>query len=184
MKLIILRHGETDCNAKGIMQGKSNIPLNQNGIKQVSLLKEEFEKYDIDYVISSPLKRAVQTATLVSDKPLFLDDRLIERNLGLYEGKDISTYDSKKYGNIQNVCTDNGVEAITDVIDRTFDLLDEIVSLDKTILLVSHSAVLKVIPYYFEGLPQNNMVENYKLQNTEYRVFEIEKRKNNENISS
>ena len=184
MKLIILRHGETDYNAKGIMQGKTNTILNQNGINNALKIREELEKYNIDYVISSPLKRAVQTASIVCDKPMFLDDRLTERDLGLYEGKDISTYDSKKYGNIKNVCTENGVEAITDVIERTFDLLDEIVTLDKTVLLVSHSAVLKVVPYYFEGLPQDNMVENYKLQNTEYKVFEIEKRKINENISS
>lgn len=184
MKLIILRHGETDYNKKGIMQGRTNTVLNQNGIDSALKVKEEIEKYNIEYIISSPLKRAVQTASLVCDKPIFLDDRLIERNLGLFEGKEISSYDSKKYGNIKNVCTDDGVEAITDVIERTFELLDEIVTLDKTILLVSHSAVLKVIPYYFEGLPENNMSDCYKLNNTEYKVFNIEKRKINENISS
>lgn len=173
MKLIVLRHEKTDYNIEGKVQGLTDIPLNQMGIEACKILKKDLEKFHIDYVVSSPLKRARQTAIFVSDAPLFIDERLIERNLGLYEGKDKSIYDSSLYADIDLNSTQNGVESVRDVLERVFDFLDEIIKeKDKNILLVSHGGIIKFIPYYFSGLPKHGILNSYTIQNGEYFVFE------------
>ena len=64
-KLFIVRHGETDWNVKKLLQGKTDIELNENGIKQAEELIYKLDFNNIDIVISSPLKRAKQTATII-----------------------------------------------------------------------------------------------------------------------
>lgn len=173
MKIIALRHEKTDYNVENKVQGLTDIPLNEMGIESCKKLRSELEDFDIDYVISSPLKRARQTAMLVSDAPLFLDDRLIERNLGFYEGKDKSLYDSCFYADYDLNSTQNGVESVRDVLERVFDFLDEITkNNDKTILLVSHGGIIKYIPYYFSGLPKHGILNAYTIKNGEYFVLE------------
>ena len=173
MKIIVLRHEKTDYNIEGKVQGLIDIPLHKLGIASCQKLRDDLKKFSIDYVISSPLKRARQTATLVSDAPLFLDDRLIERNLGLYEGKDKSLYDSCLYADYDLNSTQNGVESVRDVLERIFDFLDEIVKdNDKTVLLVSHGGIIKFIPYYFSELPKHGILNAYTIDNGEYFVFE------------
>lgn len=58
MKLYIVRHGQTDWNAKGIMQGNTDTTLNQIGRKQAERIREELKDIPIDICISSPLGRA------------------------------------------------------------------------------------------------------------------------------
>lgn len=173
MKLIVLRHAMTDYNIKKKVQGLTDIPLCEEGIQSCIPIKKELEKFHIDFVISSPMKRAIQTAKLVCDAPLFLDERLIERNLGLYEGKDKTLYPSPFYADYNINSTKNGVESVRDVLERLFDFLDEITKNDgKNILLISHGGIIKYIPYYFTGLPKDGILDAYKIKNGEYFIFE------------
>lgn len=173
MKLIVLRHEMTDYNMANKVQGLTDIPLCDRGIQSCMSIRKKLEKFNIDFVVSSPLKRAIQTARLVCDAPLFLDERLIERNLGLYEGKDKSLYASSFYADYNINSTKNGVESVRDVLERVFDFLDEITKNDgKNILLVSHGGIIKYIPYYFSGLPKDGILDTYKIKNGEYFIFE------------
>ena len=96
MKITIVRHGETDYNKNNILQGRSNISLNDAGRRQCKRLKYKLKDEKFDICFSSPLVRAVETAMiLVGDRvEIKIDDRLIERNLGNYEGKEVTGYDS------------------------------------------------------------------------------------------
>jgi len=61
MKLYVVRHGQTDWNINGKIQGQKDIELNDTGILQARSLKEEFNKLDVDLIMCSPLKRAKRT---------------------------------------------------------------------------------------------------------------------------
>lgn len=91
-----LRHGETDWNSQQLMQGWTDIPLNDNGIAQAGKAAALIAEHPIDLVVSSSLSRAHRTAEIVNDalkKPLLLDERLKERSWGIFEGKHVSAFD-------------------------------------------------------------------------------------------
>ena len=91
--LYIIRHGKTDLNAKMLMQGRSDHPLNDAGLAQAEEAAGRFRGMGvrIDKVYSSPLIRAVQTAEAIApDADLVIDERLIEMDYGPYEGMDLN----------------------------------------------------------------------------------------------
>ena len=92
MKIWIARHGQTDLNYARRMQGRTDEPLNSTGISQAqamrSLLLAEYGGLRFDAVFSSPLKRAVETASIIGGIPaeeVRIDSRLIETDFGIYE---------------------------------------------------------------------------------------------------
>ena len=89
MKLYIIRHGETPWNAEGRLQGQTDIPLNENGIRLAKITGEALKDVPFDFAISSPLKRARQTAELVlagRQIPVLEDARIEELSFGSWEG--------------------------------------------------------------------------------------------------
>lgn len=66
MKLILVRHGETQRNREGLIQGISDLPLNEKGRKQAEALGRALAKERIDAIYSSPLKRALETARAIA----------------------------------------------------------------------------------------------------------------------
>src|SRR3989338_7312590 len=87
MHIYLIRHGESIGNAKGIHQGQKNdFSLSALGRKQSYFLKKRFEHLKIDAIYSSDLRRAKETAEIISESkrliPL-LDKRLRERDFGL-----------------------------------------------------------------------------------------------------
>ena len=84
-----IRHGETDFNLKGIIQGQLDIPLNETGIKQAYETKDKLTNLKIDIIFCSPLIRAKQTAEIINEKlnvPIVYDNRLKEFNAGDKQG--------------------------------------------------------------------------------------------------
>lgn len=89
----LIRHGLTDWNAVGKIQGQSDIPLNDEGRKQATQLAQRLKDdgtYHWDFVITSGLSRAQETGKIIADAlniPLYdPDSRLIERAFGQVEG--------------------------------------------------------------------------------------------------
>lgn len=94
MKIYVIRHGETDANKNGVLQGSSNWPLNEDGIKLAKITGENMKGIKFDACFSSPLDRAKSTAELVlkyseNNIDVQYDDRLKELDMGIYEGKKI-----------------------------------------------------------------------------------------------
>ncbi len=96
MKIILVRHGETEYNRKSLVQGRSNIPLNDQGkldaINTASALKKNNIKFDLIY--SSPSDRAFETANIIIkelnlDYEIIKDEHFFERNFGPYEAKKV-----------------------------------------------------------------------------------------------
>lgn len=89
MRLYLIRHGQTILNQKKCYYGVTDVALNEEGMKQAAGLASLFKDISFDYVVSSPLLRAMQTAKLVldgRDLPIREDDRLMEQNFGIFEG--------------------------------------------------------------------------------------------------
>mgnify|MGYP005782903757 FL=1 len=89
MKILITRHGQTDWNVLGKIQGQTDIELNDNGRQQAKETGELIKNENIDIIITSPLKRAKETAKIINENfnvTIIEDNRLMERNFGKSEG--------------------------------------------------------------------------------------------------
>lgn len=89
MILYLMRHGQTDWNVQGRVQGWNDTPLNKKGIEQARLAGEKLHGEDIETVYASDLKRAKKTAEIVSaalDLPLHYTKRLREMDFGKANG--------------------------------------------------------------------------------------------------
>ena len=87
MQIYIIRHGETEWNTKRLLQGATDIPLNQNGVEVAKLTSEALKEVPFDIIYTSPLKRAVETAEIMRgdrEIPVILVDRLKEISFGPY----------------------------------------------------------------------------------------------------
>ena len=89
MRMYIIRHGETEWNAAGRLQGQTDISLNENGVRLARITGQALSHVNFDLIITSPLKRARQTAELVTEGksiPIFEDARISEISFGSWEG--------------------------------------------------------------------------------------------------
>lgn len=168
--IYIVRHGQTDWNVVGRYQGRKDIELNQKGIEQARKIKEQLKDVDFDLIFSSPLKRAVETANIITENNnnLIKDDRLIERNNGDIEGKLKSEILEEIDFNNPNE-SGHGIENINNFRKRIFDFFDYITNKysEKNILVVTHAGVGIYARCYFEGEPLNNDYSLYKFKNCE-----------------
>lgn len=158
MKLYILRHGETDWNKEKLLQGKSDIPLNENGRTLARASAEGMKDIPFDLVFSSPLQRAQETARLVLGErkiPFILDERIAELGFGEKEGKPWrKTEDFPGDPNIyqffhhpDQYIPPKGGESLTDLAKRCSDFLQDICNRpeleEKTILITTHGAAMR-----------------------------------------
>jgi broad specificity phosphatase PhoE len=89
---ICLRHGATDWNRQGLFQGRTDNPLNDDGIAQAYAAAEKLRAVALGHVVSSPLLRAVQTAEIIANiasRTVVLDHGLIELDFGSFEGQPV-----------------------------------------------------------------------------------------------
>jgi probable phosphoglycerate mutase len=87
--LFLFRHGETDWNREGRLQGQTDTPLNATGLAQAKALSETLRPHRLDAMVSSDLSRARATAQIVAEAlglPLFTDAGLRETDVGAAEG--------------------------------------------------------------------------------------------------
>ena len=90
---LCLRHGVTDWNRQGRFQGRTDIPLNDEGILQAYVAALRLQNTRLDHIVASPLVRAVKTAEIVaaaSSTPLAIDDGITECDFGSLEGRSIA----------------------------------------------------------------------------------------------
>lgn len=152
-KLTFVRHGQTDWNARGIIQGRSDVPLNTTGMNQAKNKAPFFKNNIPDLAISSPLQRAKQTLTTLLDENAFplsiiTDNRLIERSFGYAEGRHVDfMHTIRKYKQFPTDYENNEqLEA------RVAHFMNDKVSKypNKNILIVAHSHVLKAALIYVD----------------------------------
>ena len=141
----LLRHGQTDWNINFLLQGVTDIPMNQTGIDQVKLAAKALRAEDWDVVLTSPLSRARQTAEIIASYVGFSEvveqDLLIERSFGEAEGLSHEQWRAK-YSNLDVI---PGGESRTALNERAKLLLDTVAAqlAGKRVLAISHGALIR-----------------------------------------
>lgn len=176
MKLFVLRHGETNENITGMMQGDMDTVLNEKGCNQALSVRDKVLESNIDLVISSPKKRAIKTAELAAPNiPLILDDRLRSRNHGEFEGMRRDEININDYWNIKKNNQYIKAESVKDLFDRVESLLKDVKEKynDKNVLLVTHSGIVRILYYYFNGIPEDGDLMEYESHNCSFEQYEL-----------
>ncbi|HEY9607942.1 histidine phosphatase family protein [Allocoleopsis sp.] len=169
LRLLLVRHGETEWNRVARFQGGIDVPLNENGRKQAQQAAEFLKDVPIDFAVSSPMLRPKETAELIlKNHPnikLELPEKLKEINHGLWEGK-LESEIKQEYADLlhqwqtapETVQMPEG-ENLQQVWDRAIACWDAIIEAAgvsdtelKTGLVVAHDAINKVILCHVLGL--------------------------------
>lgn len=154
-KLYIIRHGRTDWNNLGILQGSSATSLNDEGIRSAEEISKKINFNDIDICICSPLKRAKETAELIVKNrvKIIYDDLLVERGFGSFEGKKIDFDLINKMWDYDLNYDSNNIESLRNCLKRSRKFLDKIYNKcpDKNILIVSHGSFIKTLHFNLTG---------------------------------
>lgn len=166
MLLYIIRHGETDWNTAGRLQGGADIPLNENGRNLARVTGEALRRVPFDLMITSPLKRARETGELViapSEKhfgrkiPVIEDERLKELSWGSWEGlgcleENFAIPDKNFNLFYTDALRFEGApdgESVADLCDRTAEFWQELIHKpeyqDKIILISTHGCAMRAL---------------------------------------
>jgi len=154
--IYLVRHGQTAWNKEEIFRGRTDIPLDETGLKQAELAGEFFKNMKIEGVYSSPLSRALQTAQKIAQfhrmeiHPL---SGLVDMSFGNWEGhahQEIQKIDPETYRQWReepHLAKLPGGESLDDVRKRAIASLEEVIErhTGETLVLVSHRVVNKVL---------------------------------------
>lgn len=182
----IVRHGQTNWNILGKTQGHGNSDLTEQGIVQARELAEDITKYPIDYIYSSDLGRAIQTAEILGEK-LNLEvqktEGLREMGFGVWEGLLIDEI-KKDYSDIYDIWRNDPHlvnipkgETLQVIKKRVDNFIEEINKKheNKHIIFVTHSITLRVMLLSFLGSGMENIYrikqDNTALNIVEYRDY-------------
>lgn len=149
--LYIIRHGQTEKNKANLLQGRSDIALNDTGRMQAVEVRDRLLAAGIhfDRVYSSPLVRAVQTAEIVTGMaPHVIEPRLIEMDYGPYEGMDLKNPAPELmefFRDLVHHPAPKGMEPLPHIVSRLGEFLEEIreEAAEQNVLLSTHAIAMK-----------------------------------------
>lgn len=181
--IYIVRHGQTEWNLLGKTQGHGNSDLTPKGMEQAELLADSMTKYPIDYIYSSDLGRAYQTAEIIGNKlniEVEKTEALREMNFGTWEGriiKDIIEEDPELYKmwrNEPHLAKIPQGETLSQIKERTDAFIKEINEKydGKHIVLVTHSLCARIMLLSFLDSDVKNI---YRINqaNTALNIIEL-----------
>lgn len=178
MKIYTARHGQTDWNKNDVILGTTDIELNETGIMQANELAEKIAGLDnIDVMIVSPMKRAVKTAEIISERTgleIITDERLREWDYGEYESKSRFSegFDENKV-NFAVKMGKNG-ESLLQLAHRVYSVLDDVIVKykGKNVLIVCHGGICRIIETYFRDMTVQEF-SSWFAMNCELNVYNI-----------
>lgn len=177
MKLYYARHGQTNSNASVVTTQTATVPdepLTEIGVQQANELANQLKDVPFDAIISSPLKRAMETAEVVNKYhklPIEVIDDLQERKAPIFI--DMNTWNDL-FDFDKNISIEN-VELLPDFFKRVYEVLEDLKKRykDKTILVVAHGGVHHALYAYAHNLPLKGNVRISRVKNCEYRIYEL-----------
>lgn len=174
----VARHGETDWNVSGILQGWLDVPLNDRGRRQAHELVAGFVHSRFSRVYSSPLARSSETAEIIARSlrlpPPDFDDGLKERNFGVIQGIPKSELAELNPVLLQQILKRNPAtffeqgEAMDEFADRVIGAITRIARANpgQRVLAITHGWTMDVITRHIAGLPRSAIL-NMKRNNGE-----------------
>ena len=194
MKLVIVRHGETEWNVQHRAMGQLDSPLTPKGIQQARAIGNRLHRLKFTSLYSSDLGRAVQTANIIAEicaKKIIFDPELREWNMGIFQGLTVSEMHEKfpqerqDYEQIGDEYIIPEGESLDQCRDRGFRILNAIVKRhsnenlhenlaetgDETVVVVTHGCVLMGFFEMVLDLRSGN-TWRFKLDNANFCAFE------------
>ena len=182
-QIILVRHGETDWNANQIFRGRTDIELNETGIKQAQLLAEYLNGLKIEAIYSSPLKRALKTAEIIASRhqiEVKINPALIDFDYGEWQTLSRQEVEAsypkiyKEWITAPHTVNIPGGENLGAVTERATGVINGIIARHKgNVVLVSHRVVNKVLICALLGL-DNSHFWNIKLDTCGVTTFTYE----------
>lgn len=183
-QVIIVRHGQTEWNIKGIRQGNLDSALTEKGIVQAKALAQRLAREKFTTLYSSDLGRALQTAKEVSSvtgHEIITDARLRERHLGIFQGlsgEEIKQKHPEEYKLHRTLGPDYvipGGESVEQQVARNIGYLNEIGQkhLGETIVVVTHGGVLSGLFRHTFSIPFN-APRRFEFTNAGLNIFAYE----------
>ena len=177
--IYIIRHGQTELNNAHVLQGRSDHPLNEAGMRQAQETARELAALGVAFtqVFSSPLQRAVQTAQIVAPNvPIAIDERLIEMDYGPYEGTDLTALPPEIitfFSDFVRNPAPKGMEQLADVVSRVGAFVEGVRGIEGNVLVSTHAIALKGILEYLtpdsRGSYWSTYIGNCAVYATDYR---------------
>lgn len=194
MKILLVRHGETDWNVAKKIQGSTDTPLNENGVEQAKALAEKLSEREtpIIGVYTSKLERAAVTAQYAAEK-LGLECNILpgleEINFGLWEGLTWDQVEEQFPEEFQSWRQNRRFghppkgESYQELLERIMAALQKLIKdtgesiarnecMEGDVVVVTHSADIMTLLSFINDTPFHEMVKRYKTGNT--AVVEIE----------
>lgn len=180
-KLYFVRHGQTVWNVENKICGASESPLTELGHEQARetgrALKQRIDAGElaIDEILTSPLRRAYDTAREISDItgiPMRTEPGLSEQNFGKWEG---TPRDGKDFARAKENFVDSfgGGESMMRMAQRIYNLLDDLKKEpEKTYLLVAHNGISRIVESYFRDMT-NEEFAVFGIRNAEVREYDL-----------
>lgn len=190
-RIVLLRHGETDWNRVDRIQGWGDISLNERGREQARAASEFLARQypDVDRVLSSDLPRAAETAEVVvstqafADLDVEYDPRLRERDFGVYEGQHGDQFfeDNPEFAVVDGLegakrNVPEGGESYVEFRDRVLESWAELQRADGTVLLVTHSGVIRTVVAAIEDIGIERALIEYDVDNGSLTEVVVEDR--------
>ncbi len=185
MKLFFIRHGQTDWNMEGRIQGSHDSELNQTGIIQAEKLGSKLleSNHKVSKIYTSQQKRAVRTAEILSkaiDVEYIPAEGLQEMNLGKWEGllwPEVQEKFPEKYNewiNNRRYTKTPGGESYQDVLERVMKTVQKIINENNSdVAIVTHGAVIMCLRCYITNTPFNEM-RRFRTENAAIIEFDSE----------
>lgn len=177
MNIWIARHGQTDLNKKKLMQGRTDAPLNEKGIEQARLSRQNIGDVRFDAVYSSPLQRAKLTGSIIGGvdiSEVIEDPRIIETDFGRYEKRRYYALGlpMTAYWTMPRIFpAPPTVESIASMKERASSFLKELETHDyDNVLVACHGGIMRALCGYLDEAPDGLRWERAK--NCEIRVYE------------
>ena len=165
MRLLIIRHGESEADILDVHEGRADFNLTEKGHAQAQAMADYLkEHYTIHKIYASPLKRAFQTATHLSEAigiPVITEEKLMEFNNGLIAGLSWKEAD-EKYPFVPDLPVHDSVyeqESKLEFRYRAEYILSKIIAendTDSTVAIVSHGGMINQLYQAFLKLPVNS----------------------------
>ena len=155
--LYIVRHGKTEMNSLGVLNGRTDDKLCDEGAQMAIEAGEKLKKVRFDTVFVSPLSRTQDTAKYILSRNLYPvclteDERIIEREIGAYTGKryeEMSLEMRKNFYALDFTAEEYGIESTRSLVERGKDFIEFLRKnyAGKNVLVVTHNGILRAIRY-------------------------------------
>lgn len=149
--MVLVRHGETEWSRTGRHTGRTDVPLTDEGERQARAVGAALRRRDFALVLSSPLRRALDTAKLAGFEPELRDD-LAEWDYGEYDGvttpeirEQVPDWTIWRYGALEG-------ESVEQLAARADRVVAELLAVEGDVLVFSHGHFLRVLTARWLGL--------------------------------